>query len=312
MRLIVVVAALAALCCIPLAIRGTRRLKSHWGEIFNRRPDRIVRLWSGAAPMARGTEPEDVPVLRVYLPRGKTAGSAIVICPGGAYKEIQRIYEGDDIALRLNQQGVVGLVLIYRVAPRYRFPAPMLDAERAIRWTRTNAGSLRVDPHRIGIMGFSAGGHLASSVATHFDAGASNSPDPVERASSRPDFSVFGYAILSALPGETHELSMTNLFGPNLTSDLRRKYTNYLWVNGNTPPAFLFHTKEDAAVPYLNSVRYRDSLRRAGVEGTLILFEQGPHGAGLGNGLDTTPVVAEFSHWPVLLAQWLRERGLGL
>jgi acetyl esterase/lipase len=303
---------LLAACSIPVAIRAADWAKRHWGEMFNRQPDRIVRLWSGSATLAVGSATEDVPLLRVYLPRGKRAGSAAVICPGGAYMEIQRIYEGDDIALRLNEQGMVGLVLVYRVAPRYRYPAPMLDAARAMRWTRTNAASLGVDPRKIGIVGFSAGGHLASSVATHFDAGDPNSSDPVDRASSRPDFCVFGYSILSALPGETHEQSMRNLFGPALDDELRRKYTSYLWVNAGTPPAFLFHTKEDNAVPFVNSIRYRDALRNAGVDETLILFEKGPHGAGLGNGLDKTPKLGEYAHWPDLLAQWLRARGLGL
>jgi acetyl esterase/lipase len=212
-------------------------------------------------------------------------------------------HEGVQIAKWLNSLGISAFVLQYRLGPKYHHPAMIDDAHRAIRTVRSRAESLHIQSDRIGIWGFSAGGHLASTAATHFDAGDANSADPIERAGSRPDFAILSYPVISL--GEfAHVGSRTNLLGKTPDPKLVEDLSNDLRVTAQTPPTFLFHTTADATVPVENSIRFYMALRKAGVPAELHIFQNGPHGVGLA----TTD--ATLSAWGGLLANWMRERGL--
>jgi acetyl esterase/lipase len=227
-----------------------------------------------------------------------------VICPGGGYGGLAG-HEGEDYALYLNRLGIAGFVLKYRLGSAgYRHPVMLGDAARAIRLVRARASEWRVDPLRVGIMGSSAGGHLASTVVTHFDAGDSGSADPVERWSSRPDLGILCYAVITM--GEfTHRGSRQNLLGPDPDPELVRELSGELQVTRSTPPCFVWHTWEDPAVPVENSLQFAAALRREGVPFDLHVYEKGPHGIGL---RDKAPF--ENVHpWARDLAFWLRERG---
>jgi acetyl esterase/lipase len=291
---VLVIAALAAKhALVTLAWRG-----------FGHGP--VERLWPAAVPGAIGSTDDDVPEISVYLPaHWHSTGAGMVICPGGAYKLLMSSYEGEDIARWLNSFGVAGFVLKYRIAPRYRYPAPVLDAERAMRYVRYNAARYGLHPDRVGIIGFSAGGHLASTVITHFDDGKPAAGDPVDRVSSRPDFAVLGYPIISLEPPFTHEESALNLLGPMPDPLLRRELSNDRHVTPRTPPTFLFHTAEDAAVPVENSALFCSALRKNGVECELHIFEYGSHGAGLADGHGRAPLVPSLRPWSALAEQWL-------
>jgi acetyl esterase/lipase len=200
--------------------------------------------------------------------------------------------------------GVTAFVLKYRLGPRYRHPVQLGDALRAIRIVRSRAAEFSIIPDRIGMMGFSAGGHLTSTAGTHFDAGRADATDPVDRASSRPDFLILGYPVVSFDPAVTHAGSVRNLLGDKPEPALIAELSNDLRVTPQTPPTFLFHTTDDAAVPVENSVRFYLALRRARVPAEMHLFETGPHGVGM--------ALADpaLSAWPSLLMNWMRARGL--
>jgi acetyl esterase/lipase len=260
-------------------------------------------LWVGGAPGAAGRDSADVPTISLYLPVDpKPTGAAIVICPGGAYGFLAD-HEGHTIALWLNSVGVTAVVLKYRLGPRYHHPAPLQDVARAIRTVRARAAEWGIDPGKIGIMGFSAGGHLASTIATHFDAGDPASPDPIERVSSRPDIAVLAYPVISMADGITHAGSRRNLLGDTPSADLVAELSNENHVTPQTPPTFLFHTADDAVVPVENSLRFAAALRAAHVPYELHVFEHGAHGVGLA--ADNLVLGA----WPALLRAWLRTRG---
>jgi acetyl esterase/lipase len=269
----------------------------------------VERLWEDDAPQSVGKSDADVPSISVFLPpEWHAAGAGIVICPGGAYKLLMSSYEGDDIARWLNSFGVAGFVLKYRIAPRYRYPAPALDAQRAIRYVRHHAARFGIRPDRVGIIGFSAGGHLASTVLTHFDRGAPGSADPVERESSRPDFGILAYPIITLRAPWTHAESVENLLGPNPDHALIDDLSNELHVTSATPPTFLFHTGEDSAVPPENSILFYSALRRAGVPAEIHVFPHGPHGVGLANGHGKAPRVPSLLGWPLSAEAWLTEQ----
>jgi len=267
-------------------------------------PQTIV-LWPGGAPGAVGDEEADRPTLTVYLPPAERAvPTGVVVCPGGGYAKLAMDHEGRQVAEWLNSLGVAAFVLKYRLGPRYRHPAPLEDAKRALRLVRARAGEFRIAPDRIGVWGFSAGGHLASTLATHFDAGNPAAADPVERVSCRPDFAILAYPVISFATEYAHKGSRRNLLGDNPDPALVENLSNEKQVTAQTPPTFLFHTNEDQGVPAENSVLFYLALRRAGVPAELHIYERGRHGVGL------APNDSVLSSWPQRLADWLRVRGL--
>jgi len=266
---------------------------------------KTIPLWPGGAPGALGTEDRDIPTLSVYLPNpNQGTGTAVIVCPGGGYGSLALNHEGRQVANWLNSIGAAAFVLKYRLGPRYHHPIELGDAQRAIRLVRAQAGEFGVDPARVGIWGFSAGGHLASTVSTHFDAGNPSDPDPIQRAGSRPDFAVLAYPVITFKGPYVHAGSLRNLLGENTDPALVENLSNELQVTSRTPPTFLFHTNEDKGVPAENSVLYYMALRKAGVAAEMHIFEHGPHGVGLAL---RDPAL---SQWPPLLVNWMRGQGL--
>jgi acetyl esterase/lipase len=262
-------------------------------------------LWPKGAPGAIGTTDKDKPALTTYLPpAGKRTGTGVVVCPGGGYQHLAMGHEGKEIAAWLTNHGVAAFVLEYRLGPHYRHPAPLQDAQRAIRTVRSRARELGLDPRRIGIWGFSAGGHLASTAATHFDAGKEDSADPIDRASCRPDFAILCYPVITLEKPYAHWGSRQNLLGRSPDDKLVQSLCNHKQVTKDTPPTFLFHTKEDKAVPIENSELFRDACEKAGVSVKLVVYDKGRHGVGLAS---KDPVL---SRWPLQLEAWLKERKL--
>ena len=262
-----------------------------------------ILLWPNGAPGAVGDMPLDKPILTPYLPAKNPTQTAIVICPGGGYAMLAMDKEGTQVAHWLNARGVAAFVLTYRYGPRYHHPIPLLDAQRAIRYVRSHAAEDGIDPDHIGIWGFSAGGHLASTVGTHFDAGNRDATDPIERVSSRPDFMVLAYPVISMEPGITHNGSLHNLLGEEPNPTLENELSNETQVTPQTPPTFLFSTTNDGTVPVMNSVLFYEALLHAGVPAEMHIFEQGSHGSGLGQ---DNP---QLGMWPVLLQNWLHLHG---
>lgn len=261
----------------------------------------VIPLWAGAAPGAQGSADGDIPTITVYLPRSTPQGmSAVIICPGGAYAMLAMNHEGRQVANYLNALGVAAFVLKYRLGPTYHHPVELGDAQRAIRMLRSHATEWHIATDRIGILGFSAGGHLAMSASTQFDAGRPGASDPVDRVSSRPDFSVLGYPVISLVEPWTHQGSKDNLLGANPDPQLARRLSGEQAVTRETPPTFIFQTNADKTVPAENATYYFLALRRADVPVELHVFETGPHGVGLA--LDD-PALSE---WSRLLTNWLR------
>jgi len=260
---------------------------------------KVVPLWPGGAPGAVGNEEADRPTLSLYLLAAeKAAGTGVVVCPGGGYGTLAMDHEGRQIADWLNSLGVAAFVLKYRLGPRYHHPAPLQDAQRALRLVRSQAGEFGVAPDRIGIWGFSAGGHLASTAGTHFDAGDPSAPDPIDRMSCRPDFLILAYPVISLTTPYAHAGSRKNLLGENPDLALVEGLSNEKQVTSQTPPAFLFHTDEDKGVPAENSVLFYLALRKAGVPAELHIYRRGKHGVGLAQ---SDPVL---SSWAGRLADW--------
>jgi acetyl esterase/lipase len=265
----------------------------------------VIPLWSAGAPGAIGTEDRDIPAVTVFLPRTVAPNTpAVIICPGGAYTNLASNHEGRQVANYLNSLGMAAFVLRYRLGPRYHHPIELGDAQRAIRMLRAHASDWRLDPVRIGILGFSAGGHLAMTASTHFDTGNSSAADAVDRVSSRPDFTILGYPVISLVEPWTHQGSKNNLLGNSPDPELARSLSGEQTVTKETAPTFIFHTNADAAVPAENSVHYYLALRKAGVPAEMHIFERGPHGVGLAN---DDPALSE---WSKLLANWLRVHGI--
>ena len=264
-----------------------------------------VPLWAEGAPGALGKEDKDIPTLTPYLADPAVAtGASIVICPGGGYGGLAS-HEGNDYALWLNQHGVAGFVLKYRLGSAgYRHPIMLGDAARAVRLVRARAADWKVDPKRVGIMGSSAGGHLASTLLTHFDAGKTDASDPVERESSRPDLGILCYAVIT-LGHYTHEGSKENLLGKNPPPELVQLLSNELQVTPQTPPCFVWHTWEDTAVPVENSLLFAGALRAAKVPFDLHIYQQGQHGIGLAD----KPPFAHPHPWAADCLFWLRAQG---
>ncbi len=268
------------------------------------RDEQVIALWSGRAPGALGGDSTDVPTITAYLPRAVGPNTpAIIICPGGGYTHLASNHEGRQVANYLNSLGIAAFVLRYRLGPRYHHPIELGDAQRAIRLVRSNAAAWHLDPSRIGVLGFSAGGHLAMTASTHFEAGRTDAPDSIDRVSSRPDLTILGYPVISMTEAWTHVGSRNALLGEPAPPALAAELSGERAVTNQTPPTFLFHTNEDTTVPAENSVYYYLALRRAGVPAELHIFERGVHGVGLAN---DDPALSE---WSRLLANWLRVRG---
>jgi acetyl esterase/lipase len=270
---------------------------------LNPQPEELP-LWPDGAPGALGTADTDKPTLTVYRASRRASGTAVVVAPGGGYGSLAMDHEGRQVAAFFNSMGVSAFVLKYRLGPRYHHPIELGDAQRAIRMVRARAQEFGVQPDRIGMMGFSAGGHLASTAATHFDSGKADAVDAIDRAGSRPDFLILGYPVISTDPAIAHAGSVRNLLGENPDPTLLEDLSNDLRVTAQTPPTFIFQTNADTSVPAENSVRFYLALRKAKVPAEMHIFENGPHGVGLS--LDDPAL----SLWPTLLTNWLRGRGL--
>jgi acetyl esterase/lipase len=263
-----------------------------------------IPLWDAGAPGALGDADVDKPTIAVYRAARGAIGTAILVAPGGGYGALAMDHEGRQVAALFNAMGVSAFVLKYRLGPRYQHPTQLGDAQRAIRLVRARAQEFGVVPDRIGMMGFSAGGHLTATAGTHFDAGKADAADAIDRVSSRPDFLILGYPVISFDPAVAHRGSVRNLLGENPDPKLIADLSNDLQVTAQTPPTFLFHTNADTGVPAENSVRFYLALRKAKVPAEIHIFENGPHGVGLALG---DPAL---SAWPALLTNWLRGRGL--
>lgn len=269
-----------------------------------------LRLWSGEAPLAKGAEEGDVPTLRLYRVERTDPVPAVVIYPGGGYGGLAIGHEGEAIARWFNRMGITAGICIYRhrnskgPGEGYGHPVPMLDAQRAIRMMRANANGWGINAGKIGVIGFSAGGHLASTVSTRSDGGSPDHDDPIERFSCRPDYAILGYPVIGFGKPYGHAGSQRNLLGPDANPELVESLSNESAVNDQTPPTFLFHTAEDQVVKVENSVQYFSSLVRSGVPAELHVFEKGRHGVGLAEGLAGT------DQWPALCQHWLKARGI--
>jgi len=278
-----------------------------WFASAQAQPTNSFPLWPGGAPGALGQQDKDIPTLTPYFPEpAKATGAAIVICPGGGYAHLAP-HEGKDYARFLNEQGIAGFVLKYRLSSDgYHHPAMLHDAARAVRTVRARAREWKLDPKRISIMGSSAGGHLASTLLTHFDAGKPDAADPVERESSRPDAGILCYAVITLQGPFAHQGSGRNLLGPDPAPELVRELSNELQVTKETPPCFIWHTYEDSGVPVENSLQFAEALRKAGVPFDLHVYQKGPHGLGLGT-RDWNP---EQRHpWTGDCIFWLKAQG---
>lgn len=272
-------------------------------------PKRIL-LWPDGAPMAANQKDTEVspdkPTLDLHIAEHNPTGAAVVICPGGGYGWLAMSYEGQDVAEWYKSLGVTAFVLRYRHAPGYHYPVPLLDVQRAMRWVRAHAEEYHLNVKRIGVMGFSAGGHLASMAATHFDDGDAKAKDPIDRVSSRPDFAVLCYAVITMTNDRfTHQGSRSNLLGDKVNDQKLRQYvSSELAVTKATPPVFIFQTDEDGTVPPENAALFYMACHEKGVPAELHIFRKGQHGVGMAQKVEGTRA------WPGLLATWLREGGL--
>ncbi|QOV87740.1 alpha/beta hydrolase [Humisphaera borealis] len=265
-----------------------------------------LRLWDGDAPGALGKEASekpsnDVPTITVYPPpEGKNNGGAIVVCPGGGYGGLAA-HEGKPVAEWANSLGMTGVVLRYRLGPKYKHPSMQFDVNRAIRMVRHNAKSWGIDPTRVGVLGFSAGGHEASTAATHYDTGKQDG-DEIDKQSCRPDIAVLIYPVITMTDPFTHKGSRTNLLGKEPDPALVEKMSNEKQVTKDTPPTFLVHSSDDKTVPIENSFLFAQALAKSGVPFTIVSFKTGAHGYGMGRPPETIA-------WPKACEAWLS--GLG-
>jgi acetyl esterase/lipase len=271
-------------------------------------PTNVIVLWPDGAPGALGKSDKDIPTLTPFFPSpGKASGAAMVICPGGGYAGLAN-HEGEHYARFLNEQGIAGFVLKYRLGSAgYHHPAMLQDAARAVRTLRAKASEWKLDPKRIGIMGSSAGGHLASTLLTHFDSGKPDAADPIDKESSRPDLGILCYPVITMTKTEfAHKGSIQNLLGKDPSPELLKELSNELQVTKETPPCFLWHTDEDKGVLVENSLLFAQALRRAGVPFDLHIYEHGPHGMGLGS-REYDP--SKWHPWTRDCVFWLKAHG---
>jgi acetyl esterase/lipase len=269
----------------------------------NAEPETIP-LWEHGAPGALGDADTDKPTLTIFRTTLRQNGTAVIIAPGGGYANLSMNNEGRQVAGWFNAMGVTAFVLKYRLGPRYHHPIELGDAQRAIRLVRSRAMELGIAADRVGMMGFSAGGHLAATAGTKFEDGKSDAANPIDRLSSRPDFLILAYPVISFDQAIAHAGSVRSLLGDNPSPALIQELSAELHVTDKTPPTFLFSTNADTAVPAENTIRFFLALRKAKVAAEMHIFENGPHGVGLAL---SDPAL---SQWPTLLSTWLRGRGL--
>lgn len=264
-----------------------------------------LNLWPGGAPDAQGDTDLDKPTLTTYLPdKGGPSKTGVVVFPGGGYAHLAMDHEGRQVAEWLNSLGIAAFVVKYRLGPRYHYPTQLKDARRAIRTVRANADQWNINVDNIGILGFSAGGHLASTAGTHFEKGKDDAVNSLEHIDSRPDFMVLIYPVITMKLDYTHRGSRMHLLGENPGEELVKNLSNETRVTENTPPTFLVHGSNDTAVPVQNSLQFYEALLKHNVPAEMHLFEDGPHGFGL------APGDGELSQWTNLCEQWMRSRGL--
>jgi len=277
-----------------------------WAQDAERPDYERILLWEGEPPGAMGTGGDDIPfMLYCPAPTESATGTAIVVCPGGGYANLAMDHEGYQIAEWLNGHGITAFILHYRRAP-YRHPVPSMDAMRAIRTVRARADSWGINANRIGILGFSAGGHLTATASVLHGGPNPDAEDPIERVSARPDFAVPCYPVISMKDPVAHAGSRQNLLGENPDLALVERLSLELQVTKDTPPMFLLHTSEDQAVSALNSVQLYAALLEHGVPAELHIFMQGKHGLGLGNKEPVLPMGA----WPDLCIAWIKAIGM--
>jgi len=265
-----------------------------------------IRLWDATPPGAKGNQEKDVPTLTLYKSSAtKTEGAAVVICPGGGYAGLAMDHEGRQIAEWFNRQGITAFILQYRLpANGYRHPVPLLDVLRAIRLVRYNAAQWNIESNKIGILGFSAGGHLASTAGTHFDKSIEMEgykPDVIDAVSAHPDFMVLVYPVISMEDGITHRGSKNNLLGPNPSPELIELLSNDKQVTPQTPPTFLVHADDDRGVVAENSICFYQALRKHHVPAEMHIYLKGGHGFGM------RPSAGPASQWPDECLKWLRQ-----
>ena len=289
-------------CCLVLV--ATACAISNWGARSVRAEPKTELLWPQGAPGALGQEAKDQPTLIIYLPE-KSTGVGVVICPGGGYGHLAMDHEGHQIGRWLNEHGIAGFICDYRHRGKgYGHPAPLDDAQRAIRTVRHRAKEFGVDPARIGILGFSAGGHLTSTAVTHFDNGQASSADAIQRVSCRPDFGILCYPVIAFEQSFSHRGSLRNLLGEQADAALIASLSNEKQVSQDTPPCFLWHTQEDKGVPPENSLVFYQALVTHKIPAELHIYEKGRHGLGLAK---DTPGTAG---WPDACLAWLKSRGI--
>ena len=280
-------------------------------------PAPVLPLYSGAVPDSKPSQVREVseeggnqisnvvqPTLTVFMPdRAKANGTSVIICPGGGYARLSMSHEGYEVARHLNEMGVAAFVLKYRLPNDQSQPdksmAPLLDAQQALRMVRQLAPKYNLNPERIGMMGFSAGGHLAATAGTHFAQPVGPNPGP---ASVRPAFLVLLYPVISFSDSLMHKGSRDNLLGATPTADHLRLYSNELQVSAQTPPTFLVHAEDDNVVPVQNSLVFYQALAHHHVPSELIIYPKGGHGFGLTNA--TTP-----DKWTDRLRDWMAVNG---
>ncbi len=262
-----------------------------------------VPLWSGTSP-PDGTRQQQLPLLTVYIPAFNPTGTAVVICPGGGYAGLALDWEGTLVAQWFNQHHVAAFVLQYRHGAEHGYPQPIDDGRRAMRWVRAHADAYHLARDHIGIMGFSAGGHVASTVSTHFGPSTALGNDAIAKVSARPDFTILAYPVVTMKKDLTHMGSRENLLGQHPTRAMVELLSNETQVTDQTPSAFIYTTDADTTVPPENSVNYYLALHRHHVPAELHIFREGGHGSGLGQHDQL------LSIWPALLARWMAGMGL--
>lgn len=264
----------------------------------NPEPEKIY-LWDKSAPYALADQEKDKPFMQVFP--AKPNRCAIIVCPGGGYGNLALDHEGTQVAQWLNSIGVSAFVLNYRHNGKgYQHPAPLSDAQRAIRLVRHNAKQWAIDPNQIGILGFSAGGHLASTAATHYRKSAYEQKDAADQVSCRPDFAVLVYPVITLEPPYHHGGSRRNLLGDNPSPEQIHEFSNQYHVDANTPPTLLVHADDDKGVPPQNSILYYEALKKANVPAEMHIFLKGGHGFGMKKG------IGPAENWPDLCRQWMQ------